>query len=130
MRFRDAVDPLHEGLERAAPSDRSPDPLSPLSDEADPPAYTLSTASLSSTASLEDGRLLLDLRLAKGLPDLPKWWANDAVEEHLETAPASSEGWKGKVPKLKVLILIVGSRGAFSLLGLSCVFHLWRRGGG
>lgn len=80
---------------------------------ANPPAYSLSTASLSSTASLEDGRLLLDLRLAKGLPELPKWWANDAVEEHLEVAPASSEGWKGKVPRLNVLILIVGSRGAF-----------------
>jgi hypothetical protein len=62
-----------------------------------------------------DGRLQLDLRFAKLLPDLPPGYSNDVLEPFVEREPAPDpEGqnkWAGVVPPMSILILLVGSRG-------------------
>jgi hypothetical protein len=92
--------------------------------------YTLSGSHLSSLARISsDGRLVVDLDLVADarLPDLdPAAYANDVAEPDVEPEPpaapeGTSEGpagqqtssrWEGVVPKLNILILIVGSRGS------------------
>lgn len=79
---------------------------------------------LSSFARLtEDGRILVTLDLKKALPDLPKDYANPvrefAIDPALEKYFKSPEEQPtarqdGQVPKLNVVIMIVGSRGAIS----------------
>lgn len=69
----------------------------------------------SSTKVGEDGRLQLDLRFAKLLPELPPNYANDVAEPFIEKEPESKPGsnkWLGVVPNLTILIMLVGSRGA------------------
>lgn len=85
--------------------------------------FNLSGSNLQSTTKLsDDGRLVLDLRFAKLLPDLPPGYANDVAEPFVEKEPVQEPGkdkWKGVVPNLNILLMLVGSRGAFCLLRLS-----------
>lgn len=62
--------------------------------------------SLSSSARLEkDGRIAISLNLGKKLPDFPE---NHALD--IEEFAVDSTHWKD-VPHLKIVIMIVGSRG-------------------
>lgn len=74
----------------------------------------------SSARITEDGRILVTLDLKNALPDLPDNYANPVREfaidptlgKHLEgivAPPGIREG--GKIPKLNIVIMIVGSRG-------------------
>lgn len=63
---------------------------------------------------------MIDLSLARALPDLPKDYANDVREPDVEQEPAArpkdtKSKWEGVVPNLNILLLIVGSRGASRL---------------
>lgn len=73
---------------------------------------------LSSLARLNvDGRIAVDLALAKSLPDLPKDYAPEVEEDGVEVERTDLSGGArfGGVPKLSILICIVGSRGELSL---------------
>ena len=77
----------------------------------------------SSARITEDGRITVALDLKQALPDLPSGYANSVREfaidpqlkEKTQETPSGleiggiTEG--GKVPRLSVLIMIVGSRG-------------------
>lgn len=92
-------------------------------------SYTLTGSHLSSLARISsDGRLVVDLNLLhdRRLPELPGGYAQDVKEPDVEPEPpavmagdekhaGSSSRWEGRVPKLNVLILIVGSRGTLLL---------------
>lgn len=61
---------------------------------------------LSSFARVEeDGRIVISLDLAKKLPDLPE---NHAL--NVEEFAVDSSHWKD-VPRMNIVIMIVGSRG-------------------
>lgn len=69
---------------------------------------------LSSLARLKaDGTIAVDLSLAKSLPDLPKDYAPEVEEDGVEIERTELTGGArfGGVPKLSILICIVGSRG-------------------
>jgi hypothetical protein len=53
----------------------------------------------------EDGRIIVSLDLKKKLPDLPKEYAKDVKEFAVD-----ERGWRD-VPRMNVVIMIVGSRG-------------------
>jgi len=74
----------------------------------------------SSARVTEDGRILVTLDLKKALPDLPPNYANPVREFAIDPSlgihlggilepPGVREG--GKIPKLNIVIMIVGSRG-------------------
>ena len=68
--------------------------------------YKSSGKGLTSSALLtEDGRISVSLDLKKQLPDLHEGYAKDVKEFAVD-----SRGWKD-VPKMNVVIMIVGSRG-------------------
>jgi hypothetical protein len=75
---------------------------------------------LSSLAKLNtDGRIAIDLSIpksAKSLPDLPEDYAPEVEEDGVEVERTHLSGGArfGGVPKLSILICIVGSRGEFS----------------
>jgi sterol 3beta-glucosyltransferase len=86
--------------------------------------YASSGKGLHSSARItEDGRITVALDLKQALPDLPSGYANSvrefAVDPQLKTAPEETrpgleiEGVRegGKIPRLNVVIMIVGSRG-------------------
>jgi hypothetical protein len=68
--------------------------------------YKSSGKGLTSSAQLtEDGRISVELDLKKQLPDLHEEYAKDVKEFAVD-----SRGWKN-VPKMNMVIMIVGSRG-------------------
>ena len=86
--------------------------------------YALSGRGLDSSARItEDGRITVTLDLKQALPDLPSGYANDvqefAIDPQLkgktEETPFGlgiedlTEG--GKIPRLSIVLMIVGSRG-------------------
>ena len=81
--------------------------------------YELSGRGLDSSARItEDGRITVALDLKQALPDLPSGYANSvrefAIDPQLkgrteETPSGLTEG--GKIPRLSIVLMIVGSRG-------------------
>ncbi|KAL7410756.1 hypothetical protein BDY24DRAFT_398395 [Mrakia frigida] len=91
--------------------------------------YKLSGSGLASLAKLSpDGRIVIDLNLKKHLPDLPADYAQEVYEPAVEKERGEKKGgdkWGG-VPKLNVLLMIVGSRGdvqPYIALALRLVAH-------
>jgi sterol 3beta-glucosyltransferase len=88
-------------------------------------SYATSGKGLASSARItDDGRILVSLDLKKALPDLPKDYANPVrefaidptLQKHLSgiiEAPDIREA--GKIPIMNIVIMIVGSRGMWSL---------------
>jgi len=86
--------------------------------------YSLSGRGLNSSARItEDGRITIALDLKQALPDLPSGYANSvrefAIDPQLKVKTGETpygleigdvtEG--GKIPRLSVVVMIVGSRG-------------------
>jgi sterol 3beta-glucosyltransferase len=72
--------------------------------------YVSSGKGLSSFARVtEDGRIVVSLDLKQKLPDLPKEYAKDVEEFAVD-----GSRWN-EVPKINVVIMIVGSRGTSEL---------------
>lgn len=77
--------------------------------------YTSTGTGLASYATLgPDGRITVNLDLKKPLPDLPRDYSRSVAEFAVDQ---TKDGWKD-VPKLSIVIMIVGSRGA-SLLSFT-----------
>jgi len=75
--------------------------------------YKAAGKGLSSFARVdEDGRIVISLDLKQKLPDLPKDYAKSVEEFALD-----EQTWRD-VPRMNIVIMIVGSRGAFVL----CIF--------
>jgi hypothetical protein len=71
----------------------------------------MSGKGLSSIARVtRDGRVAISLNLTKPLPDLPKGMAHDVQEFAID-----KEEWRD-VPKMNIVIMIVGSRGMYLVL--------------
>ncbi|PVF99017.1 UDP-Glycosyltransferase/glycogen phosphorylase [Serendipita vermifera] len=84
--------------------------------QADFASYMASGKGLESTAIIsKEGRIDVSVQLHKPLPDLPENYANPirefAVDPHMTTSPIEGPREGGKVPRLSVVIMIVGSRG-------------------
>jgi sterol 3beta-glucosyltransferase len=81
----------------------------------DPASYISSGRGLKSKASLSrDGRISVTMHLNKALPDLPVGYANPVREFAVDpslAAPIHGPRKGGRVPKLSIVIMIVGSRG-------------------
>ena len=86
--------------------------------------YALSGRGLDSSARItEDGRITVTLDLKQALPDLPSGYANDVQEFAIdpqfkaktEETPFGLEieglTERGKIPRLSIVLMIVGSRG-------------------
>ena len=86
--------------------------------------YALSGRGLDSSARItEDGRITVTLDLKQALPDLPSGYANNvhefAIDPQLKLKTGETpfgleiEGLTegGKIPRLSIVLLIVGSRG-------------------
>lgn len=95
-----------------------------LCDEHDTEYISFATAGkgLASTARItDDGRIIVSLDLKKALPDLPQDYANPVREfaidpslgKYLEGILEKQEVREGgRIPKMNIVIMIVGSRGA------------------
>ncbi|KAL7411250.1 hypothetical protein BDY24DRAFT_397194 [Mrakia frigida] len=92
-------------------------------------SFSMKGKGLSSLARLNvDGRIAVDLALAKSLPDLPNGYAPEVEEDGVEVERTDLSGGArfGGVPKLSILICIVGSRGdvqPYLALSLALVAH-------
>ena len=86
--------------------------------------YELSGRGLDSSARItEDGRITVALDLKQTLPDLPSGYANSvrefAIDPQLQAKTQETSSWietggiteARQIPRLSILIMIVGSRG-------------------
>lgn len=97
------------GLHKSSYKAAQPPPYSKTSGaNPDYATYTSTGTGLASYATLgQDGRITVTLDLKRPLPDLPRDYSRNVAEFAVDQ---TEEGWKD-VPKLSIVIMIVGSRG-------------------